>query len=362
MSYYKSILTFLKNERYLALPGIGVWSIEKIPAQINAEKEVIPTSSILQFQNHFQGDLYQKQVNSLSKAWSCTDIEVRQVLLKLGSKILESSSKHESYLLPGLGYVLYSDNTVQFDSTGDIERSCNYYNQKVLVNKAFQLKTKEVEKPVELEIQQLVEVEATLKEIEEVVVGKKRSLGLYKYAAAAVLFIVIGFSGWNLMSNADRYLLPVKYDLDSSGYEVEAFNRSPESDGTENNIDQIVETADNLEQENILEEFDNRTPEVAIIPNENIEENQEAKEDNENVVKKADTKLESELSCIYILGSFGSSKNIERMIIKIENLGLSVHREKSGQNTRIGALIPCDDAESLSQLKQIEPNTWLLDQ
>ena len=336
MSYYKSILTFLKNEGYLALPGIGVWSISRVPTKILSDKEVFPSSVLLQFENHFQGDIYSKQVSQLSKDWSCSDLEVRQVLLKLGSNILDSSSKHESYLLPGLGYILYADNQVQFDSTGDVERSYNYYNQSVSINKAFQLKKKAIE-PIKVLPEVLVEEVVGVNK--EVVESKPRSLGLYKYAAAAILFIIIGVSGWNLLTNADRYLLPVRYDLDSSGYDVESFNRSPESDGTENNIDQVLDSAENIEEEPIA------TVEAEVI---------------DHIMANTVDELE-ENNCIYILGSFGSSSNVNRMMKKIESLGLSVHREASGKNIRIGAVIPCSDQLSLSQLKQIEPNAWLLD-
>ena len=91
---------------------------------------------------------------------------------------------------------------------------------------------------------------------------------------------------------------------------------------------------------------------------------------NESVVKpEPEVEVESiELNksedCIIIVGAFGSSANVNKMLRKIEGLGWSGYQDqKSSRLTRVGVQVQCSSLnESLRQVKsKIEPAAWILE-
>ncbi len=337
--YYKSLVQCLKKLGYLYLPGIGTLRLNSAQSIVNsASQEVSKEPSELRLIEN-ESIQFDAQIQFLSEYWETEPIRTRAALNQLSARINQACANKQAFEFPGMGRFNCLDNKIQFESSGQLELSQHYFERSWTLNKAFQVQNNQSD---------VLEVAApdTWKDEDYIVIRPK----YYRWIAASLLFFclsLIGISMWDQANNS--FIKPVRYNLDSSEYSMEQINRSPETDGSEKNIDHVLSKEDSVD---LLTSENEDTPVQAnaiIDSTESVVEQQVTVE--ENTVEE----------CIYILGSFSNQANANKMKRKIEQLDLKVYKAPFNGNTRIGVLIPCGNLDQLHQIKSLEENYWLLE-
>lgn len=340
--YYKSLVECLKSIGYLYLPGIGSLYVHKGTSRLDEYNYIIHPQLHNLILLEDESIEFEAQLNYLSDLWNTDMIHTRAALNKLSSEISSTCAKNEVFGFPGLGTFRNNFNVIKFESSNQLELSYHYFNQEVEINKAFVLGKNEIEPD---EINTFNEAAVIAMSNDDHIDDKNDYVVLrpkyYKLAAACLLFMCISIFGLSVWDGAvDTFVKPVSYNLDSSEYSMDQVNRSPETDGSEENIDKIL---------------DNNLAETVVIDTIAVIDMNESEIAENIITDSADLE-----ECIYILGSFSNEKNARKMKRRIEDLQLKVYKAPFNGNTRIGVLIPCSDVEGLHKLKSLEENYWLL--
>lgn len=376
--YYKALVDFLYRNDYLILPGIGQLRIvaNNRDSSTGIEKMHAPYRSLV-FSEVIDKSL-SKQIAEIKTSWTRADIQCLYVLESFSNEIISRCKNDQSFILPGLGEINYSDGLYEFNSLGEVEKKCNYFNHDVSLRKAYNPSATSREMAVSaFENSEKSTISDSKKETgntEYIVLRPK----YYKVAAAILLFIVSALAGITLLDTTTSLNLPVKYNLDKTEIEADRINKSPDSDGTEANIDQL---ASEKEYNDSLIQRDTNSQSKALLvdePNSDYLESKQSRiQENEknqsiegslsnekqdfslNEDNKSKESVDEEL-CIYIMGSFTNSKNVSAMKLKLDKLGYRVYKAPYNGATRIGVIIPCNNTKSLHQIEQIEDSYWLL--
>lgn len=338
----------LDRDGYIVIPAFGTIYINKIPSRINGQSSKIESPNYTLEFKYGQLTKLNSQINKLSKLWGVSRVEANNIYNKFGIFLLDQLESANNVKLPGFGVFQKVDDNISFISSKEVELSYNYFNRDVSLIKKFQYRTKESQKDFNHD-EKMIAIHPKY----------------WRSVAAVLLFIVTLFIGLSVIGPESNFINPVSFDLNSYDYGVEEFNRKPESDGSENNIDKILPIDSNV---NNIPSEDSINDEDYNMQNEVQDQTTDVDEpfsDSDNSIipnKSEETQNDAQESCIFITGSFGSTVNVNRMISKLKNKGFTVYKEPYKNITRVGVVISCNDPATLKTLESIENEFWKLEQ
>lgn len=320
---HKDILIFLGDKNALTLPAVGSLCLSA-SSHSTTELQFSPYSSVD----------YINQLQYFSSLWEMTQIEVNRFFVKLSDTILETSQFEGKFDFPQIGSFSLQENSLSFQSAGYFEELFSKLN------------STEIEIPVAIQVNQ--DNTSASKETEEKYVS--RPLHFRKVAVVLLLFITAFVSIFIYSNFKDGISFPAHFELKDSGYESSDFNRSPvivdvppaDIDPSDYEVIEKVIEVKPAEKE-VIEESEEVNIEVDL-PAENIEDENQA----------------FQQECFYVLGSFGSQKNVDKLVLSLENIGEKAILTKVGKLNRVGVNLPCADEHRLNQLRKLSPNMWLL--
>lgn len=343
VNYYSGLRDFFDRTGYIVIPALGTIVLSKNSSEILNEGDSIQGSSAKLIFTQGQSKNFEYQIQYFSRLWDFSKVETNSLFHKFGISLLEEISKSGKSELPGFGFFSISNNDILFNSSNEIELTYNYFNRNVPLVKKFRIRKSDIKKK-----------NTEFKEDKLIAIHPK----YWRSAAAILLAIVTLFIGFTLVESGKSIMNPVSYQIESSDYSPDDFNRKPESDGYENNQDKVLIIDSIFDLEDDTTDAYTEIEEPKTKSKDSQGSNTELFNDNDlndNVNSK------SEESCIYITGSFTTTENVERMITKLKSKNFEVYKAPYNGNIRVGVMVPCDDSSVLKTLESIEKEYWLLE-
>lgn len=328
---HKDFIVYLGDGNELTFPSIGSLTINS--TVLNDDTDYQLDFSIQNPHN------YLNQLQYFSSKWNKSEIEINRFFLRLSDAILASCTNKGKFELPQIGSFDLVDNKVYFHSSYEIEQTLTkYFAFKQYIEEPAIIQSKKIE-PVK-----------EIKEVASEMVYVSRPK-YFRQIAAILLLVIVAFSGLYVYDSFfDSYKFPANFKFEDSGYKESDFNKSP---GV---IDFPLE--DNNPNKETLD-IDTQ------LMNDLIDAKEDVMKSSNDILnqKKEDALLSDDTnSCTYILGSFGSLKNVKNLEDKLFDMGENPTRIKSDNLTRVGVSIPCGSQEKIARLLEIESNMWLLEE
>ena len=359
--FFEKLPQFLVNNKGFCLPGIGSFIVQAEDYKVDPGKNfVYPRGRWLSFEKELTID-NASFIAFFRSFYSLDPSTASKVPAMLADYILEKLHLNAQYTVERFGkFVRDASGSVTF-----IAEKVNYYED----GKGA--------KPIALESFENNAMGTLSAPISTSGKSNKRrgTILFWLLLFLAILSLIVLFT-WPLLNPAELF-------NGSSKYKAEEYNRSPlydsvlasEKDSDKDKIDVFKD--DSAFEKAILPEGEDPTgdalnvPEDALSkedkhespPTEEIEPDWKALE--KALEKESDAGIvEFSRECVIIVGSFAKSRNVRRMINRVEEAGLHVYTAPKDTLTRVGIRFDCGVHDLRSTLEiyrsQFDDKAWVL--
>lgn len=352
------IKRILLSDQTVSVPGLGVFYLKRIPAQVDKiRNDFYPPSAEIQFKlkPETRGD---RLVQALIDEFGLDKQAALQSIRDYVDNIRDRFESGQSVNLVGLGniYKDENDNLIFNGEEADpvfVASSYPAYSLEPVIRKS---------KADIDNIQKRLDSKVPIVQKEE----KRSNVGVQKILPALIIgLLAVGMMGVYQWTKANSDVPTVEL----MSIDENRLNKKPIIDThvsvIDDNLDEISNMEEPVQDEAVVEGAIEDKATEHIISDEKIEPEPIVEEKPIEIIKEDKTiKSEDSGDCIIIVGAFGSTANVSKMLGKIERLGMIGYQDSQlSRLTRVGVKANCNSVnESLQQVKnQIEPTAWILE-